>query len=113
MKAIRKVPARSSRATTIREVAQLISDALDITIELIAQGEFRPGEMRHLTSDITRISSIGFKPQTDLATGIGRYMDWIRAQVDVRDYFALAEPILRAKGIVHQVAAKASNTNLD
>jgi len=95
----------SGQAVTIREVAQLISDALDIPIEPLAQGEFRPGEMRHLISDTARISAVGYAPQTDLATGIERYLDWIRAQTNVRDYFAAAENILRAKGIVHRVAS--------
>jgi dTDP-L-rhamnose 4-epimerase len=100
----------SERATTIREVAQLISDALGIRLEPVAQGEFRPGEMRHLISDTERIRSIGYAPEVDLATGIGRYLDWIRAQSDVRDYFASAEQILRAKGIVHQVAKTVNAT---
>lgn len=93
----------SGRAVTIREVAELIAAALEIPIAPVAQGEFRPGEMRHLTSDITRISAAGYQPQVDLATGIGCYLDWIRAQADVRDYFAAAETILRAKGIVQSV----------
>ena len=93
----------SGKAATIREIARLISDALNIHIEPTVPGEFRPGEMRHLISDITRIRSLGFTPQVDLETGIARYLDWIRAQADVRDYFAAAESILRAKGIVHQV----------
>jgi dTDP-L-rhamnose 4-epimerase len=93
----------SGRAATIREVARLISNALDIHIEPTAPGEFRPGEMRHLISDITRIHSFGFTPEVDLETGIARYLDWIRAQGDVRDYFAAAESILRSKGIVHRV----------
>lgn len=95
----------SGRAVAIREVARLISEALDIPIEPIARGEFRPGEMRHLTSDTTRIKAAGYAPQVDLATGIGRYLDWIRAQSDVREYFGEAEAVLRSKGIVHGVAA--------
>ncbi|HYY58851.1 MAG TPA: NAD-dependent epimerase/dehydratase family protein, partial [Pyrinomonadaceae bacterium] len=95
----------SNQATTIRRVAQLISEALGINIAPVAQGEFRPGEMRHLTSDTTRIRAAGYEPQVDLETGIGRYLDWIRAQSDVRDYFASAETVLRDKGIVHRVAA--------
>lgn len=59
--------------------------------------------MRHLISDITLIRSLGFTPEVDLETGIARYLDWIRAQAEVRDYFAAAESILRSKGIVHQV----------
>ncbi|MEO6726585.1 MAG: NAD-dependent epimerase/dehydratase family protein [Blastocatellia bacterium] len=93
----------SGKASAIREVAELIADALKIPIAPLAQGEFRPGEMRHLTSDITRIRAAGYEPQTSLATGIGRYLDWIRGQADVRDYFGAAENILRAKGIVHRV----------
>ncbi|MBA3357331.1 MAG: NAD-dependent epimerase/dehydratase family protein [Pyrinomonadaceae bacterium] len=93
----------SGKAATISEIAQLISNALGIPIEPIAQGEFRPGEMRHLTSDTTLISAAGYKPEVDLATGVERYLDWIRAQSDVREYFAEAENMLRAKGIVHKV----------
>ena len=98
----------SGKAATIREVARLISDALNIHIEPITRGEFRPGEIRHLISDITRIRAVGFAPEVDLETGIGRYLDWIRAQADVRDYFATAETLLRSKGIVRQV----QNVNL-
>ncbi len=96
----------SHEATTIRRIAELVSDALNIKIEPLAQGEFRPGEMRHLISDTTRIrAAAGYEPQTDLATGIARYIDWIRGQMDVRDYFAAAEHLLRAKGIVHRVGS--------
>jgi hypothetical protein len=41
----------------------------------------------------------------DLADGIARYLDWIRAQSDVKDYFCEAAEVLRNKGIVHRVAA--------
>ena len=97
----------SCRGVPIREVAEQISDALGIRIAAEAKGEFRPGEMRHLTSDTTRICAAGYKPQVELSEGIGRYLDWIRAQADVRDYFSEAEDILRAKGIVHRVAEPA------
>jgi hypothetical protein len=39
-----------------------------------------------------------------LSEGIGRYIDWIRAQSDIRDYFSQASEILKNKGIVHRVA---------
>ncbi len=63
----------SGKAATIREVARLISDALNLNIHIepITRGEFRPGEIRHLISDITRIRAIGFAPEVDLEAGIG------------------------------------------
>lgn len=87
----------------IREVAEQISDALGIRIESEVNGEFRPGEMRHLTSGTERIQAAGYKPQVDLAEGIRRYLDWIRQQGDVKDYFSEAADILRTKGIVHSI----------
>jgi dTDP-L-rhamnose 4-epimerase len=103
----------SGKAVTIREVAEMISESLGIRIAPVTQGEFRPGEMRHLASDTTRIRSIGYEPQVDLATGIERYMDWIRAQSDVRDYFAEAERMLRAKKIVHRIVNQGLTSNTD
>ncbi len=96
----------SGRATTIREVANMVSEALDVQIEPVARGEFRPGEMRHLTSDISRAVEAGYEPEVDLAEGVRRYLEWIGSQGDVHDYFAEAEEILRQKQIVHKVAAE-------
>ena len=93
----------SGEGVSVRKVAEQISDALDIHIPPEVNGEFRPGEMRHLTSGTERIRAAGYAPQVDLATGIQRYLDWIRQQSDVRDYFSEAANILRSKGIVHRV----------
>ena len=99
----------SGRATTIREVASMVSEALKVPIEPVARGEFRPGEMRHLTSDISRAASAGYAPGVGLREGIGRYIEWIKAQGDVRDYFAEAERVLREKRIVHEVGPTGRN----
>src|SRR5438477_2024188 len=93
----------SGEGTPIRKVAQVLSQLLKIDIEPEARGEFRPGEMRHLTSDITKVRAAGYKPQVELEDGIQRYIDWIRSQSDIRDYFTEAEQILKSKGIVHRV----------
>jgi dTDP-L-rhamnose 4-epimerase len=93
----------SEKGVSIRKVAEIVSVALKIDIKPEARGEFRPGEMRHLTSDTAKIRSAGYKPQVELEEGIARYIDWIRSQSDIRDYFSEAEQILKSKGIVHRV----------
>src|SRR5438105_5705838 len=93
----------SGCGVTIREIAKEVSNALKIDIEPEVNSEFRPGEMRHLTSDTTRMGSAGYESHVDLTEGIQRYIDWIRTQTDIRDYFSEAEKILRNKGIVHKV----------
>jgi dTDP-L-rhamnose 4-epimerase len=92
----------SGRGTPIREIAEQLSDVLKIDFAPEMNGEFRPGEMRHLISDTTLARSAGYKPSVDLNEGIGRYIAWIRAQSDIRDYFSEASEILKNKGIVHR-----------
>jgi dTDP-L-rhamnose 4-epimerase len=93
----------SGEGTPIREIAEILSQLLKIDIAPEARGEFRPGEMRHLTSDTKLIGAAGYKPQVELEQGIQRYIDWIKTQADIREYFSEAEQILKSKGIVHRV----------
>src|SRR5438128_11693901 len=51
----------SGHGTPIREVAEQLSAALKIDMAPEINGEFRPGEMRHLTSDTTLARSAGYK----------------------------------------------------
>jgi dTDP-L-rhamnose 4-epimerase len=99
------VNAGSGRATSVRDLAGIIAAQLGIPIEPLARGEFRPGEIRSLISDISRIRTVGYEPQTTIEEGIGRYIAWIKTQGAVEDYFAQAEAELKAKGIVQRVKA--------
>jgi dTDP-L-rhamnose 4-epimerase len=92
----------SGSAVSVRKLAQLLSGALDIQIEPVTRGEFRPGEIRHLISDTQRITSSGYSTKVNFETGLGRYVDWIQRKTDVRDYFSVAESVLRDAGIVQK-----------
>ncbi|HMN97983.1 MAG TPA: NAD-dependent epimerase/dehydratase family protein [Miltoncostaeaceae bacterium] len=89
--------------TSVRAIAGLVGEALGIAAEPEVRGEFRPGEMRHLTSDITLARSAGFAPEIALEDGVGRYLDWVRSQGDVAECFEAAARGLRARGIVQGV----------
>jgi dTDP-L-rhamnose 4-epimerase len=78
---------------------------LQIRLAPIMNREFRPGEMRHLISDTTVIRNAGYTAAVSLEEGIERYLDWIRQQGSVKEYFAAAERILRQKGILQKVDA--------
>ena len=93
----------SGRAVAINRIAGMISDALEIPLKPVVNREFRPGEIRHLISDTSLIRKAGYMPAVSLEEGIERYLEWIRQQGSVKEYFAAAEVILRKKGIVHKV----------
>lgn len=90
----------TGNAVAIGDLASMLSAKLGKEIPPQIQGEFRPGEMRALISDISRIGELGFAPTVDLAEGIDRYLGWIREQGSVRDYFAAAERRLKARQVV-------------
>ena len=93
----------SGHGTPIREIVEQLSDVLKIDIAPEINGNFRPGEIRHLTSATRLARSAGYKAAVDLSEGVARYIDWIRTQSDIRDYFSEASEILKNKGIVHRV----------
>ncbi|HEU5433588.1 MAG TPA: NAD-dependent epimerase/dehydratase family protein [Thermomicrobiales bacterium] len=95
----------TGEATAIADLARLLADRLDVPLEPEIPGQYRPGEMRALISDIGRIGALGFAPQTRLSDGIDRYLAWVRTQGEVRDYFAAAERVLRRRRIVKQGGA--------
>ena len=95
----------SGRATSVSDLARVIAHQLGVDLQPLARGEFRPGEIRSLISDISRIRTIGYEPQVTIEEGIARYVAWIKTQGAVQDYFSQAEAGLRAKGIVQQVAS--------
>ncbi len=94
----------SGVGTSVLRMAEIIGDHLGRRIDPEVRGEFRPGEMRDLVSDISRAEQLGFRPGVDVATGIGHYLDWVGRQGDVREYFGAAEALLRERGLVRTSA---------
>lgn len=98
----------TGQAAEIGDLARTLAQKLDKPIAPAIPGQYRPGEMRALISDISRIGDLGFAPQVTLDAGIDRYLDWIRAQGSVKDYFAAAERGLRRKKVVKTAATSAA-----
>ncbi len=90
----------TGNAVAIGDLASTLAQRLGKDIAPHIPGEFRPGEMRALISDISRIGALGFRPQVPLEEGIDRYLSWIGEQGDVGEYFSAAERRLRQRQIV-------------
>jgi dTDP-L-rhamnose 4-epimerase len=94
----------TGQAAEIGALATLLGGKLGVAIEPHYPGEFRPGEMRSLISDIGKIRELGFEPVTTLSDGIDRYLSWIGEQGDVHEYFSQAERRLRQRQVVKRSA---------
>jgi dTDP-L-rhamnose 4-epimerase len=96
----------TGNAVAIGDLASLLAERLGRPIAPNMPGEYRPGEMRALISDISRLAELGFRPETDLQTGIDRYLAWIGEQGSVAEYFSAAERRLRARQVVKRATAR-------
>jgi dTDP-L-rhamnose 4-epimerase len=96
----------TGQAAAIGDLARLLAERLGKPIAPHLPGAFRPGEMRALISDASRLAALGFTPRVGLAEGIDRYLDWVRAQGPIAEYFAQAERRLRRRRVVKPTVAR-------
>jgi dTDP-L-rhamnose 4-epimerase len=90
----------TGRSTSITTVSRLLADALHVPLAPAFLGQFREGDIRHCSGDISRIRRIlGFGPRIPLETGIAELADWARGQ-RAEDRVAQARAELEARGLV-------------
>jgi dTDP-L-rhamnose 4-epimerase len=94
----------SGRPTRVDELLDTLADAYGCAVEPLMRGEFRPGEVRHLFADISKLRATGWEPTVSVADGVAAYVDWIATQGDVKDYFTEAEKHMKAMGGVRSVS---------
>jgi dTDP-L-rhamnose 4-epimerase len=98
----------TGNAAEIGDLARLLARKLGKDIAPSIPGEYRPGEMRALISDISRIAVLGYAPTVTLEEGIDRYLAWVATQGDVEEYFTEAERRLRERSIVKRARGAVS-----
>ncbi len=90
----------TGRATTVREVADLISGALgkpDLKPQVLCT--FREGDIRHCYADIGLARQLlGFEPKVAFSQGIHQLLAWVRSQ-PAEDRFEEAHQQLVARGL--------------
>jgi dTDP-L-rhamnose 4-epimerase len=101
----RAVNIGTGRPTSVRRLAEILSDLLEARIEPEIPGAFRPGEMRALTPDISVAAAAGFQPTVNLEQGLARYVAWLREQGPVAERFGESLERLRRRRMVHEVAS--------
>jgi dTDP-L-rhamnose 4-epimerase len=63
-------------------------------------GDFRPGDVRHLVHDASRLRGLGWAPEVDLTQGFAAVAEWVKSLGPVEEYFSNALERLRDQGVV-------------
>ncbi|MEO8649960.1 MAG: NAD-dependent epimerase/dehydratase family protein [Acidobacteriota bacterium] len=90
----------TGRATSVKEIAQLLAKGLGKNIEPEIVGKYREGDIRHCVSNIEKIRSLlGYKPKVSLEKGMEELIQWVSNQ-QADDKVAAATAELAAHSLV-------------
>ncbi|MFX0104103.1 MAG: NAD-dependent epimerase/dehydratase family protein [Candidatus Hodarchaeota archaeon] len=89
-------------STTIREVAEIITEKINPKLKPVYDQQFRIGDIRHSVADISKIKRrLGYSPTLTFKEGIIDLIDWIKAQKDdIQNPSQKAMQELKEKGLL-------------
>jgi dTDP-L-rhamnose 4-epimerase len=90
----------SGRATSVRQLARLLTEGLGKDLEPEVVGKYREGDVRHCFADISRARRLlGYEPKVSLEEGIPEVLGWVREQ-SATDRVAQATVELESRRLV-------------
>ncbi|WP_173932733.1 NAD-dependent epimerase/dehydratase family protein [Chelativorans sp. Marseille-P2723] len=90
----------SGKAYTIRQVSELLAEAMGLDIQPEILGRLRSGDIRHCFADISKARELlGFEPSHLLEDAVGEFAEWVRT-TDAVDNAAKMRQQLEARGLV-------------
>ena len=97
------------RTTTVLEVARMLSAICGRErLEPEVSGEYRLGDARHTVSSGERIGRLGWRPASPPEEFLRDYVEWVRQQPDLGEFYARSRRRMRAAGVIGRAAAAAA-----
>jgi dTDP-L-rhamnose 4-epimerase len=90
------------RAVTTREFADVVMRQYGSAQPGAVTGEYRFGDTRHILSDISALTDLGWKPQRTPADSVAAYADWLEGMAGLDGVLAEANARMRALGVVRR-----------
>lgn len=92
----------TGNSISIKEVAEILSEKINPTIQPIYNQEYRVGDIRHCVADISKIKQkLGYKPTIMFRDGIDELIEWIKKTGQgVQDISQKALDELKQKGLI-------------
>ena len=90
------------KAYTILELASMAAEIYDTAIPPVIGGQFRLGDTRHISSDITKLRNLGWRPTRDPRYSLSSYRAWLTEQTIPSDILDKAYKILLVTQVIGQ-----------
>ena len=90
----------TGRATSVKQIAQLLAAGLGKNIDPVIVGKYREGDIRHCVADIsTARELLGYEPKVTLEAGLAELLEWLGEQ-DAEDRVESATAELAERRLV-------------
>ncbi len=89
-----------SEILSVSAYVKLLSKVVGKEVAPEIPGEFRFGDVRHIVSDISKISKLGWQPRTSLEQIMSEYFEWATEQPEVRDFYTEASRVMKRMGVI-------------
>jgi len=93
-------------AYTVLEFYGIVRKVFDKDIKVNVPGEYRYGDTRHICSDISKLMTLGWKPQHTPEKSVQDYRTYLEKQTDIEDILEYAEKQMKMMGVVRKVKGK-------
>ena len=87
-----------------RELAEIVMRQYGSDRPAIVPGEYRFGDTRHILSDITSLSMLGWSPKRTPADSVASYAEWLEDIEGLDGILDAASASMRSLGVVRKVA---------
>lgn len=70
----------TGEAVSIRRLAELICEEMDVNPRLVFAGNPRPGDVTTFAGDVSRLEALGYRTRVELSDGLRRTVAWFREE---------------------------------
>lgn len=103
--------AAGQKMTTVLEVARLLTSICGKeSIKPEVSGEYRFGDTRHTVSSWESIGQLGWSPQRAMEAFLTEYVEWVKAQPNLGDFYARSQQAMRSAGVIRKADAAGNSS---
>jgi dTDP-L-rhamnose 4-epimerase len=93
----------AGKGYTVLDFYGKVQEVTGKNIDPIIAKFYRYGDTRHISSDISKLKSLGWQPKVPIEESVRDYWEYLKQQTDIDDILAFAEKTMKSKGVVRAV----------
>ncbi len=91
---------------TVNDFYGIMQEQIGVKLEPKRGNFYRYGDTRHIFSDISKLKSLGWRPQHSIEQSVQEYWAYLNKQTDIENILDFAENKMKALNVIREVRSK-------